>query len=294
MDFQTPEEASLMFLLFISMILAAAFIACSAEAYIPSSQFVFNRMTAQHGKGTYLIEDEVIIHEGAENVVIHENWIVIDGGEMRLSAQGSGAHVFRIMKKGRLYWVDETGSERSAEIPTNHIMRNILMRTPNEEKRIFVNWGVLPPDVFREKKLPKDVKDITIASEPFVRLGRTAGVVTLAYGKPSPADGPPSPGLWIEQDQFNIRKMRSPDGAEINLNDYGSYSKGLLFPKTQTINFDTHTAQVRVLKVSSIVLSGDYSRQFDVNWLRGRPDARSVWPQTTLGPVVQEFYRRFR
>src|ERR1700734_2843397 len=99
MNFQTPEEARLTFLLFISMILAAAFIACSAEAYIPSSQFVFNRITAQHGKGTYLIEDEVVIHEGAENAAIHENWIVIDGGEMRLSAQGGGARIFRIMKK---------------------------------------------------------------------------------------------------------------------------------------------------------------------------------------------------
>ena len=294
MDFQTPEEASLMFLLFISMILAAAFIACSAEAYIPNSQFVFNRLTAQHGKGTYLVEDEVTIHEGTENVVIRENWIVVDGGEMRLSAQGDGAHVFRIMKKGRLYWVDDKGAERSAEIPQSHVMRNIMMRTPNEEKRIFVNWGILPPDVFHDKKLPKDLKDIKVESEPFVRLGRIGGAVALAYGKPSPADGQPTPGLWIEQDQFNIRKMRSPDGAEVYLNDYGVYSKGLVFPKTQIINFDNHMATVRVLKVSSIVLSGDYSRQFDLNWLRGRPDTRSAWPQSTLGPVVQEFYRRFR
>lgn len=294
MDFQTPEEANLMFLLFISMILAAAFIACSAEAYIPSSQFVFNRLAAQHGRGTYLIEDEVTIHEGTENAVIRENWVVIDGGEMRLSAQGDGARVFRIMKKGRQYWVDDTGSERSAEIPQSHIMRNIMMRTPNEEKRIFVNWGVLPPDVFRDKRLPKDVKDIKVESDPFVRLGRVGGALTLAYGKPSPNEGQPAPGLWIEQDQFNIRKMRSPDGAEVYLNDYGSYSKGLLFPKTQIVNFDNHMATIHVLRVSSIVLSGDYSRQFDLNWLRGRPDTRSAWPQSTLGPVVQEFYRRFR
>ncbi len=294
MDFQTPEEASLMFLLFISMILAAAFIACSAEAYIPSSQFVFNRLAAQHGKGTYLIEDEVTVHEGTETAVIHENWVVVDGGEMRLQAQGDGTHVFRIMKKGRQYWVDDTGAERSAEIPQGHVMRNIMMRTPNEEKRVFVNWGVLPPDVFRDKKLPKDVKDIKVESDPFVRLGRVGGAVTLAYGKPSPNEGQPAPGLWIEQDQFNIRKMRGPDGAEVYLNDYGAYSKGLVFPKTQIINFDNHMATVRVLKVSSIVLSGELKSQFDLNWLRGRPDTRSAWPQSTLGPVIQDFYRRFR
>jgi hypothetical protein len=294
MDFQTPEEAGLTFLLFISMVIAAAFIACTAEAYIPSSQFVFSRVAAQHGKGAYIIDDEVSIHEGTENVVIRENWLVVDGGEMRLSAFGDGTRVFRIMKRQRLFWVDDSGSERSSEIPPNHVMHNIMMRNPSEQKRVFVNWGVLPPEVYRDRKLPKEVKDIKVESEPFVRLGRVGGAVALAYGRPSTADGAPSPGLWIEQDQFNIRKMRGPDGSEVYLNDYGNYSKGLVFPKNQVINFDKHTASVRVLKIIAINMGGEYNRQFDLTWLRGKPDARSVWPQSTLGPVVQEFYKRFR
>src|ERR1700679_2042874 len=102
MNFQTPEEAKLTFLLFISMLLAAAFIACSAHAYVPSSQFIFNRVTSTHGRGAYLIEDEVSLHEGNDAITLRENWIVIDGGEMRVSAQGSGARVFRVLKKGRI------------------------------------------------------------------------------------------------------------------------------------------------------------------------------------------------
>jgi hypothetical protein len=191
--------------------------------------------------------------------------------------------------------VDADGSERSQDVPTDSSMKILMMRTANEEKRIFVNWGVLPADVYKEKKLPKEVKDITVSSEPFVRLGRVAGVVAYAYGTPAPAQGSaPPPGLWIEQDQFTIRKVRTPDGAELNFNDYGSYSKGLVFPKSQIINFDTHTAQIRVTRVSSMELSGESRRQFDLNWLRSRPDARSNWPATPLGAVVQEFFRRFR
>jgi hypothetical protein len=272
----------------------AVFIACSAHAYVPSSQFIFSRVAAQHGKGTYLIEDEVTIKEGADTSTVKENWVVIDGGEMRLSAVGDGARLFRIMKKNRLFWVDETGSERSTEIPQGNIMRSLLTRNSVDEKRIFVNWGVLPPEVFREKKLSKDVKELHIESEPFVRLGRISGAVTYAYGTPAPVEGAAAPGLWIEQDQFNIRKLRTPDQGEVYLNDYGSFSKGLVFPKSQVINFDNHTASIRVVRISSIELSNDYKRQFDINWLRGRPDVRSLWPPTPLGLVVQEFYKRYR
>jgi hypothetical protein len=294
MNFQTPEEIRLTFLLFISMLLMAVFIACSAHAYVPNSQFIFSRVAAQHGRGAYLIEDEVTFKEGADTSIIKENWIVIDGGEMRLSAQGEGAKLFRIMKKGRLFWVDDTGSERSTEIPQGNIMRSLLTRSSTEEKKIFVNWGALPPEVFREKKLPKDIKDFHLESEPFVRLGRIGGVVAYAYGTPAPVDGAASPGVWIEQDQFNIRKLRTPDQSEILLNDYGAFSKGLVFPKSQIVSFDNHTATIRVARVSSIELSNDYKRQFDVNWLRGRPDIRSSWPANSLGPVIQEFFKRFR
>jgi hypothetical protein len=276
------------------MLLMAVFIACSAHAYVPNSQFIFNRVAAQHGKGIYLIEDEVTFKEGPDTSVVKENWIVIDGGEMRLAASGDGVRLFRITKKGREFWVDDTSSERSMEIPQANVMRTLLTRNSTEEKKLFFNWGVLPPDVFREKKLPKDIKDLHPESEPFVRLTRVGGVVAYTYGKPAPVEGPPTPGVWIEQDQFNIRKLRAPDQSEIFLNDYGSYSKGLVFPKSQVMNFDTHTASVRVTRVSSIELSNDNKRQFDLTWLRGRPDVRTSWPNSPLAPVIQEFYRRFR
>lgn len=276
------------------MLLAVLSIACSGHAYVPNSQFIFNRLTAQHGKGTYVIEDEVSIHEGSETAVIRENWIVVDGGEMRVMAQGDGIRAFRILKKGRLFWVDDTGSERSSDLSPDAYMKALIMRTPVEEKRVFFTWGILPPDVFKEKKLPKEAKDIEVATEPFARLARVGGTIAVAYGKPSPVSGPPGPGVWIEQDQFVIRKMRTPDGAEIFLNDYGTFSRGLVFPKSQSVTFDNHTAQIRVLKITASELSADYKRQFDLAWLRGRSDVRSTWPPTALGPVIQEFYRRFR
>jgi hypothetical protein len=173
-------------------------------------------------------------------------------------------------------------------------MKILNMRTPAEEKRIFVNWGVLPPEVFREKKLPKDSKDIHIETEPFVHLARMGGAIAYSYGTPSPVEGTPLPGLWIEQDQFNIRKVRTPDTSEVFFNDYGTYSKGLVFPKSQVFVFDNHTVNVRVTRVLSTELNSDFKKQFDINLLRGRVDAKALWPPNSIGPVVQEFYKRFR
>jgi hypothetical protein len=295
MNFQTPEEVKLTFLLFISMLLAAAFIACEAHAYVPSSQFIFNRVTSIHGKGAYSIEDEVSLHEGNDTLTLKENWIVIDGGEMRVAADGGGARIFRVTKKGRDFWVDSGGSERSEEIAVGNVMRPLLTRSSAEEKKIFVNWGILPPEVLRDKKAPpKDIKEYSLAVDPFVRLGRVGGTITYTYGKPSPPEGAALPGLWIEQDQFVIRKMRAPDGSEVQLSDSGNFSKNLAFPKNQIFTFDNHSVAVRVLKVSSIDLSSDQKRQFDTNWLRSRKEMQSTWPTSPLSPVVQEFYKRFR
>ena len=87
--------------------------------------------------------------------------------------------------------------------------------------------------------------------------------------------------------------MRAPDGSDIQLNDYVTYAKGLAFPKSQTIIFDNHVANVRVTKVVGLELSTDMKRQLDVTWFRNHKES-TTWPKTAAGPVLQEFYKRFR
>lgn len=237
---------------------------------------------------------EVMFHEGIESLSVKENWLVVDGGEMRVWATGDGLRIFKLLKRGRIYWAEQNGPEHADETPASFFMTPLFIRSPVEEKRFFMKWGILPPEVLREKRLPRDVKDIKVETEPFVRLGRTAGAIQYAYGKPAPADGPLPPGLWIEQDAFVIRKMRSPDGSEFTGSDYAPYARNLWLPRFQTILFDNHMVSMRILRVSGIELSNEHKKQLDSSWLRGHPDAGSQFPKSTLALVVQEFYKRFR
>ncbi len=265
-----------------------------ALGYIPNSQFIFERITSLHGKGAYSIEDEVTFHDGLENSTVKENWIIVDGGEMRLTAHADALKLTKIYKRGREYWLDLAGSERSDEIPVDFFMSPLLTRSESEEKKIFVKWGIIPAETLKEKKPPTEVKDIKIETEDYVRLGRISGTITYFYGTPSPKEGPLPPGLWVEQDTFLIRKMRSPSGAEFLGDDFGIYSKSLWFPKTQTFLFDNRVVNLHVTKVSSIDLSHEQKKQLDTGWFRGRSDAAALFPKTTMGTIIQDFYKRFR
>src|SRR5262249_289407 len=88
-----------------------------AMAFIPSTQFIFNRLTAVHGKGTYHIEQEVSFREGIDSFVAKESWLIRDGGDMRVEAVGDGFRVFRILKNARVFSVDENGNEVSESAP---------------------------------------------------------------------------------------------------------------------------------------------------------------------------------
>ncbi|MDZ4678234.1 MAG: hypothetical protein SGI74_12085 [Oligoflexia bacterium] len=294
MNFQSPGEIRLTMIMFISLMAAALLFTVNANAYIPTSHFIFDRTAAQHGKSAYSIEQEVIFSEGIERLTVKENWLVVDGGEMRVQAYGDNFRVIKLLKRGRNYWVDQDSSERGGEVSPDFFMSPLLTRSAMDLKKHFNKWGIIPAEALREKRISKDLKEIKVETENFVRLGRVSGAVTYTYGKLTPVNSPATPGLWIEQDAFVIRKMRSPSGAEFFGNNYLAYLKNLWFPRNQTITFDNHTVEVRVTRVQSIDLNTEQKRQFDSNWFRNRPDVATMWPKSSLAPVVQEFYKRFR
>src|SRR5471030_1197438 len=130
----------------IYMTLFVLFVALTTQAYIINSHFIFDRTTQQHGKGTYIIDQEVTFHDGPDSIAVKENWLVVDGGEMRVMAQGPGFKTFRLLKKKRIYWT-EAGSEKAEEITDDYFMAPLLMRSATEEKRFFIRWNILPPEV---------------------------------------------------------------------------------------------------------------------------------------------------
>jgi hypothetical protein len=99
------------------------------------------------------------------------------------------------------------------------------------------------------------------------------------------------PGMWIEQDQFVVRKLRLPTQVEMSANNYNQFAKGLSFPKSRTIRWGNHTVTIRTLSVSArpatvANMLQPTSLDRNMNWegLRALP----------AKDIVTEFYTRFR
>ncbi len=101
-----------------------------------------------------------------------------------------------------------------------------------------------------EKKKILNIKDYSYKNEDFLRLSRVGGVVTFAFGTPAPVGEEAPPGLWVEQDQFVIRKIRLPSRAEIGAEKHTGFSKGLFFPKTRFVKWDNKQVQINTLAVA--------------------------------------------
>ncbi len=271
--------------------LAIIFLGVTAWAYIPSSSFVFDRVSNLHGKGAYRMTMDVTFTENNETQVVKESWLILDGGEMRVTAQGEGFQLTHLLKRGKIYSIEQNGQERSSDLSLDAFMPPLLIRNSLDLKRYFVRWGALPVDSLKEKRMPKESKDVKVESDPFVRLGRANGAVQYEYGPPPNSTS--TPGVWIEQDHFFITKMRSPTGAEFTGQNYIVFAKNLAFPKIQTIIFNGKKTDIKVTSVSGIDLTAEQKRQMDFSWMRDHQE-KTQWPSHSLSNSVQEFYKHFR
>ena len=59
-------------------------------AYIPEYALLANHAADQHGKGSFLIEQEVTYRKDAETFTVKETWLVSNENRMRLTLEGRG------------------------------------------------------------------------------------------------------------------------------------------------------------------------------------------------------------
>lgn len=292
--FMTPKEARLTYYLLVCMFLVAVIMAANnARAYVPNSYFVFDKTASLHGRGPYYIETEVIFQDGMERLSLKEEWIIEDGAQMHVQVSGNRANLHKLLYQNRVYWVDPAGNEIADPEPESYFMGPLLTKTPKTLKRKFINWGVIPQRFLNDQKKVADLKYIQNQPETFVRLSRVSGSIAWAYGTPS-TDTNLLPGLWIEQDTYFIKKIRAPDGSTIITDDYSAFPRGLSFPKSQTYLFDGKSVTVFVKQVKGITLTETLKKSLFPSWFRSHPEAKTVWPQSPLLPIVQEFYKKFR
>lgn len=281
-----------------SLLALAVLISSSAFAAIIPTRSILQKTAENSGNGIYAIEQEVQFTVGEEVLTVKESWLIENDRTMRLAVTGAkelqGGFRMQFVYGGGQKTFLQGNSRKSENIPGEFLEKFFNFRSSEIFANNLVQNKIIPAGAFNKKNLSRVSPGGEFKHEPesWVRYSRTGNAVNYAFGIPTAADQEASnPGLWVEQDQFVIRKLRLPSGVEVTADNYSQFAKGLSYPRQRTIRWGNQTASVRLISASTRPTSAvglfqpsslDMSQKLD--GLEGKA-AKSA---------ILEFYSRFR
>ena len=282
--------------------LALGLVFTEAHAYIPHSQTIAARLARNHGRGAYVVEQDVIFRTAGEPIVLRERWTVVNGESMRLavSAPKTAAEAAKfdvVYKDGRRTAPDLEGGVRSGPVGPEFAEGLEHARSTRGFINALVRAKIVPAGFSgeRPKPIPQGAgkpPEFRHAPEPLVRLGRTGGVVTWVFGEPTPVSSPKlNAQAWIEQDAFILRRIRFPTEAEIVSERHSTYANNLKLPRERTVTWGENSALIRVVSVRPTGES-QAEQALDPNSINSSGAAKAARLPNVA--QVREFYSRFR
>lgn len=290
-------------LFFVFMMMMIMSLSVMALGYIPSSDFILQQVVKNHGRGRYLIEQEVRFSFQQTSKIVHETWHIESVPrlqnkqrdfylQMHLLAKAEGLSIQRLYKDHKVYQKDEQKALKSWKWPLDFIEPWFLTRSLRQIQNAILkqemagvsalNWN---PALLARRSHQQETSTVLSIPMP-ISLSRYQGKVMLTYQ--TQAQGP---GLWIEQDEFLIRRLRLKSNVEILAKDYGDYSRGLKFPKNRLINNNDVAISIRVLKIDSLSQSHKaFLQKMSVQSLA--PSV--IGEDRMIAPLIEDFYSRFR
>jgi len=264
-------------------------------AYIPPTRMILQRTAENSGSGIYAIEQEVQFNNVHDSLFLRETWLVENDRTMRVTVSGTkdlkDQIKLQFIYAGGQRWSQNLNRE-SRRISEEFIERYFNFRSTEHLAANLMQNKILPPNAFAKKPLPKNLDTLKYEPDEFVRLSRTGGVANYAFGVPTPAEGTPNPGLWIEQDQFLIRKLRLPSQVEVTADNYTQYARGLNYPKVRTVRWGQNTVTIRLIGINARPAAANVS-QFQPSSLDTSTKLDGLLNQPAREAVI-EFYSRFR
>jgi hypothetical protein len=264
-------------------------VSISSSAYIPRIQMILDRVSDNAGRGIYQIDQDVFFSLGsAEPIVLHETWTIENEGSLKLLVTGTRELKdtlrwnFLYSNSSRFYITNQ--GKNSKPLTEDFSERWFSFRKSENLMRAILQSGWITTEELRAKTT-KQESTFVYPPQPSLRLSRTGGIVSWAIGRPNSSES--SSGLWIEQDQFIIRKIKTTTNAEIVADNYSNYARGLQLPRTKKISWDDKNVQIQLVSVSSPAIK-TLAPQLEVSQGLALP---SNIPEKT---VIEEFYKRFR
>ncbi len=266
-----------------------------AHAFIPSSKTIVGRLTHNNGKGAYTIDQDVMFRTSTDPVILHEHWVVENGENMRVTVSSPKAsteayHFDAIYRGGNRLASDFHGGFHNAPVSGEFIETFFHQRSTHGFLEALVHSGVLPPSIMRERPHTGKDEELKLLPEPLVRLGRYGGVVDYVLGEATPVNASAaSPGVWIDQDAFFLRRLRFASDAEVVASN-PMQANSLKLPRERTVSWDGNSVLIRVISVKSIP-SSKTGAFLNSNSLTSADAKAARLPEQAQ---VKEFYTRFR
>ncbi len=204
----------------------------------------------------YAIEQEVQFSNGEDTLSVKETWLIDSDRNMRLTVTGGkdlrGNFKLQFLYTGAQKLSLTNGSRKAEKIPEEFLEKFLNFRNAEIFANTLAHFKIIPAHGYQKKPLARSGNEFKYEPENWVRYSRTGGVVNYALGIATPVDQESNyPGLWIEQDQFVVRKLRLPSQVEMSANNYNQFAKGLSYPRARTIRWGNNTVTIRLISASS-------------------------------------------
>lgn len=271
-------------------------------AFVPDYHTILSRTADSHGRGIYEVEQDVIFPTDPEPLSVKETWLI--AGESQLSVRLEGTGSLKgliggeiIFDQQRRHFLNEQRQVQSQSLSDSWWMPFFHFRYSKPMRSRMVALKMVPAASLSPRKVTPPTKgkslDFIYEEQDFLRLSRSGGAVAYAIGTPSSPDGKVTPpGLWIEQDQFVVRKLRLPSQTEVSADQYSRYPLGLWLPRTMQIRWGDRSAQVHVSRVRSLGTSKAKANDLSPKSLASR---KTVAPlKLPEDQAIKEFYTLFR
>ncbi|MGE0632106.1 MAG: hypothetical protein AB7O96_06840 [Pseudobdellovibrionaceae bacterium] len=274
---------------FLILLLVTTFSA-QAFAYLPQPRLILFRTVEKHGSGSYQIESLVEISSPQGSKTFRETWWIENDSTLSVLVKGenpAGTPIEFLISydsDGKTVFTDRLQKEGT---PPEFFEKFWLSRSINNLGRMIIQHKMAPNTLLQRRPAPKNLNEPTYNIESYLKLGRLEGVINWVF-----STGENEPGIWIEQDEFVIRKLRFGKNSEVRAIKFSGYARGLEYPKSRVVKWGDNQATLTTVSVSSLNASQFASK------VRKAPDSNSrISPLQTYAesnPAVVEFYSRFR
>lgn len=268
-------------------------LASAAHAYLPPTPSILKKCARNAGRGAYLVELEVQLHSEPEALTAQETWRVQNGEELLLTVRfrgqsgiglASSKPLAILYRGGKRYSLEAGGNLKVEAVKQDQFEPIFHFRSADGLGRFLVAAKLLPSQGLSQRRV-SSLKTWQYEHDPYVSLSRIGAFVAFALGSSRE-----QVNLWIDQNDYFLRKLKLSANAELTAENFEPYAKGLNFPKDRTLNWGDQSV---TLTTTSIKLAGE-------NKTKVLPapqvllSAEKLSGSLPTASVVREFYSRFR